>query len=79
MKVKAMKPGYHNHRLRKEGEVFDLVPIEGLSNDRKKKIFQSEEQFSEAWMQKLDAKSVAKRAKEAPKAEEQIPDSEDVI
>lgn len=57
MKVRATKTGYYDHLRRREGDVFELKPIDGhkvVNNKLVKHHFTVEEQFSPNWMEKVD-------------------------
>ena len=56
MKVRTLKPGYHDNKLRTVGEIFELKAFEGLSSGGKTKIFSIEDQFSSKWMEKADGR-----------------------
>jgi len=62
MKVRALQNGYYNHLRRREGDVFELVPIKGHKRIRNEDtgqeklvehLFTPEEQFSTRWMEKV--------------------------
>lgn len=78
MQVKAIREGYHNHRYRKVGEVFNLEPIDGLDVKGNPKKFSAEQQFSERWMERLDGSAPAK-SKAAPKKVQKAEAVEEVI
>lgn len=82
MEVRATKEGYHAHRLRKVGEVFELEPVHGLDAQGKKKTFTVDMQFADFWMEKIEddenrakAKVTAKKTEKATKTARE----EDVI
>lgn len=62
MKVKALKLGYYSHQRRRIDEEFILKPIKGLMRDDKgratPKTFTPEEQFSKAWMERVEDEEV---------------------
>lgn len=67
MRVKATQLGYYNHRRQREGVIFDLL---------------KESDFSEIWMERLEAKPEKVKAKVKSKkkeAEVELPSDEDVI
>lgn len=72
MQVKAKKLGYYNHKRRAEGVVFTLVPVKVKGKDGKLVTIEPEDQFSEKWMEKFDAKG-SKKAKAAAAPEEEAP------
>lgn len=53
MKVKATKLGYYEHKRRREGAEFFLIPIE----DKDGNIIPPEKQFSPNWMEIVDAEA----------------------
>ncbi len=54
MKVRAKALGYYGDRRRKEGDIFELV--ERIVGDKeKRRTLSVDQQFSEIWMEKLDA------------------------
>jgi hypothetical protein len=63
MWVRAIKLGYHNHLRRYPadsgkpggGEPFELVPITVTRKDGTEYIMTPENQFSERWMEKVEA------------------------
>jgi len=73
MKVKAKDTGekyagYYGHRRRVPGEVFNLEPIKRLRKDNKTGLMREititeEQQFSERWMERVDAPVPAKEKK----------------
>lgn len=56
MKVEATKKGFFNKKLIREGEVFEINPIE-VGEGKKKKAYSVDDQFSESWMKKVDGRS----------------------
>lgn len=67
MKVRAKQLGFYNHTKRKEGVVFELEPIDGLDPNGKPKHFSVEDQFSEAWMERVeDDVPISKPGKKQP-------------
>jgi len=85
MLVKAIKLGYIGNRRIKEGEVFELKdilvtevdPKTGKQKPEKKKIT-AESQFSEFWMEKLEAEEV-KKASSKKIIKPDLNDNEEVI
>jgi len=60
MKVRAKELGYYDEKRRRPGEVFELEEREGFTRNENsgkatKKVWSAEEQFSEKWMEKVDA------------------------
>lgn len=49
MLVRATRPGYYGDKLRREGEVFELVTMENGAEP-----VSAEKQFSKNWMEELD-------------------------
>lgn len=76
MEVKAIKEGYHNHRYRKVGEIFELESIVGLGSDGKKRNFSPEDQFSEKWMIKTQDEEERPKAKPIAKKSKSVQDEE---
>ena len=59
MKVRAlgasdMWVGFYNHVRRRGGDVFTLIPQEGLDKDGKPKTITPDQQFSKRWMERVD-------------------------
>lgn len=77
MLVRATQKGYYNLKRIKEGEIFELVPIEGLYKDDSKpgeakpvkKTWTPEEQFSSKWMEKVDEPVARAKSKWKPRQE----------
>ena len=72
MKVRAIKNGFYGGKYRYIGDVFTIVPVEGVAGPdkhRTKKVFTVEQQFSSSWMEKIDGKKVNAPIDE-PKAQE---------
>lgn len=78
MLVRAKQPGLYDHKLRKEGEVFELKPLKGLDSERKKRSWTPEQLFSERWMERVDAAAKVKRAKVETEASQET-EGDDVI
>ena len=47
--------GYYNHKRVKPGQVFVLVPQKGIGKDKKPFVIPPEKQFSDKWMEKVEA------------------------
>jgi hypothetical protein len=73
MRVRALSTGYYDHKRRRQGDVFDLIPIEGhkleitrnaegrrVSEKLVKHKFTPQEQFSEKWIEKVDKQTPLK-------------------
>ena len=74
MKVRATRTGYYGHKRRREGEVFDLNPVK----NKKGTVIPAEAQFSDVWMEKVDASTKSKKP-ESKMAKESESDESDVI
>ena len=63
--------GYYDHKRRIAGEVFILAPISKIGKDGRKIIISPENQFSDRWMERVDAKApAAQKQIEQPASEE---------
>jgi hypothetical protein len=58
MRVKATALGYYDHKRRRPGEVFELMPYEKTVNQHtgQKEVVTAEAQFSKRWMEKFEGK-----------------------
>jgi hypothetical protein len=78
--VRATATGAYGHKRIKEGQVFELQDMKIKKIDPKTKketieVYPAEKQFSEAWMEKVDAKEV----KQEPKVKFEQNDNVEVI
>jgi len=76
MKVRATKNGFYGGKYRYIGDVFVLVPIEGVSGPdrhRSKKTFTVDQQFSDVWMEKVDGRKISAPAADQQKQSESAP------
>lgn len=87
MKVRAKRMGYYEHKRIKPGQEFVLVTRKGLDRDKKPITLTPEKQFTDEWMEKVeavvedDSAPVAAKAKgkAAKPAKEPEPVESDVI
>jgi hypothetical protein len=78
MRVRATKMGYYGLQRRREGDVFELVPVKTVK-DKKPVVITPEQQFSELWMEKVDADAKPSKKKEEhrePKALSRMKDKD---
>lgn len=71
MKVRAKSTGYYDLKRRKEGAVFELATVSGITIDKHGKkspvTFTPEQQFSEKWMERVDVDVEAEPKIEQPR------------
>lgn len=88
MKVQAMQLGYYQHKRRREGDVFTLVPIKSKQRDpktgeMKEIVITPEQQFSKKWMKNLDEapakKGKGKSQNQEPEVEESEPSADEEV
>lgn len=72
MKVRALKLGYYQHKRRREGDVFTLVPVKAVDKDGKSYVVPPEKQFSNRWMELY-----SKKVEVAPEVSAEESESED--
>jgi hypothetical protein len=70
--------GEYNHKRRLPGEVFELFPITRKKKDGKDIIISPEAQFSERWMERVDATAPVAQKPVAPVVSDEMP-SDDLI
>ena len=72
MRVRAKSMGYIYNVRKREGEVFDLVPVKGYKKNGdvlgEPVVYSPEQQFSDKWMEKVDADDVASESPVKKKA-----------
>lgn len=87
MRVRATKLGHYDHKRIREGQVFELKTVQGHRKNKDGKltpiILKPEQQFSESWMERLEASPKADapvkgRAKKN-EVEQEISTDDDVI
>jgi len=69
IRVRAIRTGYYEHIRRREGDVFDLVPRQGFTNEvvreagkrprkvQKPYVLTAEDQFSVEWMEEVSPRT----------------------
>jgi len=55
MRVRALQLGYYGNERRREGEIFDLIPIVSINKETGEKVIVPvDKQFSVKWMERVE-------------------------